>query len=76
MSHGVHDTTSFDDGHSSLAPAIIELIRLKNLELDASTEAQIRHKIGLVLDVGEAKLRRYEETIAELCTKLDDKAQT
>ena len=75
VSHGVNDTTSFDDGHSNLAPAVIELIRLNNLVLDASTEAQIRHKIGLVLDVGEAKLRRYEETIAELCRKLDDKAQ-
>jgi len=50
---------------------VLELIRSDNLKLKASTEVQLRHKIGMKLDVGETKLQRYEETISELCNRLD-----
>ena len=63
------------DQESDLATAVLELIHSENLELSVSTELQLRHKIGLTLDVGQAKLRRYEETISELRGKLNDKLQ-
>jgi hypothetical protein len=55
-----------------LATAILELIRSDGLDLKASTEMQIRHEIGLRLDVDETKLRRYEETISEQRKRLDE----
>ena len=59
-----YDRTSlYGNGESDLATAILELLRSDNLKLKASTEVQVRHEIGLALDVGETKLRRYEETI-------------
>lgn len=62
-----YDRTSlYGNGESDLATAILELIRSDNLKLKASTEVQVRHEIGLALDVSETKLRRYEETISEL----------
>jgi len=53
------------EGQSNLTTIVLESIRSDNLELKASTETQLRHKIGLKLDVDETKLRRYEETISE-----------
>lgn len=63
------------DQESDLTTAVLELIHSEGLELSVSTELKLRHKIGLVLDVGQAKLRRYEETISELHRKLNDQEQ-
>jgi len=61
-----YDRTSlYGNEESDLATAILKLIRSDNLKLKAFTEVQVRHKIGLALDVSETKLRRYEETISE-----------
>ncbi len=50
-----YDRTSlYGNGESDLATAILELLRSDNLKLKASTEVQVRHEIGLALDVGEA----------------------
>jgi hypothetical protein len=57
---------------SDLTTTVLELIRSDNLELKASTELQLRHEIGLKLDVGRTKVRRYEETITELRKRLDE----
>jgi hypothetical protein len=60
------------EGESDLITTVLELIRSDSLELKASTESQLRHEIGLVLDVGRTKVARYQETIAELRKKLDE----
>jgi hypothetical protein len=57
---------------SDLTTTVLELIRSDNLELKVSTELQLRHEIGLKLDVGRTKLRRYEDTITELRKRLDE----
>ena len=58
-------------GESDLTTTILELIRAENRELKISTEMQIRHEIALKLDLAEAKMRRYKETISALCKRLD-----
>lgn len=61
-----YDRTSlYDNEESDLATAILKLIHSNNLKLKTFTEVQVRHKIGLTLDVSEIKLRRYEKTISE-----------
>ncbi|CZR66097.1 uncharacterized protein PAC_15998 [Phialocephala subalpina] len=60
------------EGESDLIATVLELIRSDGLELEASTELQLRHEIGLVLDVGRAKVGRYQETITELRKRLDE----
>jgi hypothetical protein len=57
---------------SDLTARILELIRAEHPQLKASTEMQLRHEIGLALDVGDTKLRRYEVTISELRKRVDD----
>lgn len=52
--------------------SVLELIRSDNLELKVSTEMQLRHEIGLKLDVSETKLRRSKETISELRKRIDE----
>ena len=59
-------------GDSDLTTTVLELIRSENIELKASTEMQMRHEIGLRLDVDGTKVRRYEETIRELRKRLDE----
>jgi hypothetical protein len=48
------------------------LIRADNLKLRAATEVQLRLGVGLGLGVGAAGLQRYEETVFELQTKVDE----
>jgi len=60
------------EGESDLITTVLELIRSDNLELKASTKLQLRHEIGLALDVGRTKVGRYQETITELCKRLDE----
>jgi len=55
-----------------LTTTVLDLVRAEYPNLKASTEMQIRHEIGLALDVGETKLRRYEGTIAELSKRVDE----
>jgi hypothetical protein len=57
---------------SDLTTRILELIRAEHPQLKASTEMQLRHEIGLAIDVGETKLRRNEVTISELRKRVDD----
>lgn len=57
---------------SSLTSTVFDLIRSDNVELKPSTEIQIRHEIDLVVDVGKAKVQRYEETIYKLHERIDE----
>lgn len=57
---------------SDLIATVLDLIRADNPELKASTEVQLRHEIGLILDVSETKIRRYEATICELRKRVDE----
>ena len=59
-------------GESDLTETVLELIRADHPQLKASTELQLRHEIGLTLDVSETKLRRYEATISELRKRVDE----
>jgi hypothetical protein len=59
-------------GERDLTTIVLELVRADSPKLKASTELQLRHEIGLALDVGEAKLRRYEGTISELLKRVDE----
>jgi hypothetical protein len=64
---------SFDtEGDSDLTMSVLELIGSDNLELKVSTEMQLRHEIGLKLDVSETNLRRSKETISELRKRIDE----
>jgi len=56
---------------SNLTTTALELIRSNDLKLKTSTKVQLRHKICMKWDVDETKLRRYEETIAELRNRLN-----
>jgi len=60
------------EGASDLITTVLELICSNSLGLKASTELQLRHEIGLVLDVGRTKVGRYQETITELRKRLDE----
>jgi len=72
-----NDRTNLNpDGESDLTTTVLELIRSDNPKLKASTELQLRHKIGMKLDVGETKLRRSEETISALRSRLDEMETT
>jgi hypothetical protein len=72
-----NDRTNLNpDGESDLTTTVLELIRSDNPKLKASTELQLRHKIGMKLDVGETKLRRSEETISALRNRLDEMETT
>ena len=55
-----------------LSTTILELLHSDSVRLKASTELQLRHEIRLQLNVGETKLRAYEETISELRKRIDD----
>ena len=57
---------------SDLAAKVLDLVRADFPNLKASTELEIRHEIGLALDMGETKLRRYEVTIRELMKRVDE----
>ena len=59
-------------GESDLITTVLELIRSDSLALKASAELQLRHEIGLVLDVGRTKIGRYQETITELHKRLNE----
>jgi hypothetical protein len=56
----------------NLITTVLELIRSDSLELKASTELQLRHEIGLVLDIGRTKVGRYQEIITELRIRLNE----
>jgi hypothetical protein len=60
------------EADSSLTSTVLGLIRSDNVELKPSTEIQIRHEIDLVVDVGKAKIQRYEETISKLHERVDE----
>jgi hypothetical protein len=60
---------------SSLASTVLELIRSDNVELKPSTEIQIRHEIDLVVDLGNTKVQRYQETISKLHERVDELEQ-
>lgn len=57
---------------SSLTSTVLGLIRSDNVELKPSTEIQIRHEIDLVVDIGKAKVQRYDETICKLHERVDE----
>lgn len=59
-------------GDSTLTSAVLDLIRSDNVELKPSTEIQIRHEIDLVVDVGRARVQRYQETISKLHERIDE----
>jgi hypothetical protein len=67
-----HTATLNPKGESDLIATVLDLIRADNLKLKGSTEMQIRHEIGLALDLGETKLRRHEGTISELYKRIDE----
>jgi hypothetical protein len=60
------------EGGIDLTTTVLELIRSEKIELQASTQMQLCHEIGLKVDVDQAKLRRYEATISELRKRLDE----
>jgi hypothetical protein len=60
------------EGESSLTLTVLDLIRSDNVELKPSTEIQIRHEIDLMVDIGKAKVERYEETISKLHKRVDE----
>jgi hypothetical protein len=57
---------------SSLTSTVLNLLRSDNIVLKPSTEIQIRHEIDLVVDIGKAKIQRYEETISKLHERVDE----
>jgi hypothetical protein len=57
---------------SDLATKVLDLIRADNPGLKGSTELQIRHEIGLALDMGETKLRRHDAEISDLRKRVDE----
>ena len=57
---------------SSLAAVVLNLIQSDKIELKPSTKIQIRHEIDLVVDVGRAKVQRYEETICMLHERIEE----
>jgi hypothetical protein len=63
-----HDPAS----ESDLITRVLDLIRADHPDLKASTEMQLRHEIGLTLDLEETKSRRYESTISMLRKKVDE----
>jgi hypothetical protein len=68
-----NDTAGLDlPRESDLTTTVLELIRADYPKLKASTEMQLRHEIGLALDLSETKLRRYEGTISELNKRIDE----
>jgi hypothetical protein len=62
-----------DDRRSDLAARVLSLIRSEKVNFRDSTLARIRHEIEMEVDLNDAKLRRYNETITELSRKLDEK---
>lgn len=60
------------EGESSLTSTVLGLIRSDNVELKPSTEIQIRHEIDLVVDIGKAKVQRFDETISKLHERVDE----
>lgn len=60
------------EADSNLTSTVLDLIRSDNIELKFSTEIQIRHEIDLVVDVGKAKIERYEETISKLRERVEE----
>lgn len=60
---------------SSLASTVLELIRSDKVDLKPSTEIQIRHEIDLVVDLGNTKVQRYQETISKLHERVDELEQ-
>lgn len=57
---------------SDLTSTVLDLIRAENVDLKPSTKIQIRHEIDLVVDVGKAKVQRYEETIQKLHERIEE----
>jgi hypothetical protein len=55
-----------------LATVIIALVLADGVNLKVSTEIQIRHEIGLRVDVYESRIKRYEECVSELRERLVD----
>jgi hypothetical protein len=51
---------------------VLKLLRSDNITLKASTEAQLRHVIRLKIDIEQTKLRRSEQTISNLCERVDE----
>ena len=72
LDHKTRKANSGLEEDSSLTTTVLGLIRSDNIQLKPSTEIQIRHEIDLVVDVGKAKILRYEETISELHQRVDE----
>jgi hypothetical protein len=70
--HRYNDDPFKSESDTDLTTAIMELLRSDNVELRTSTEVQLQHTIGLGVGVYEAKLRKFEETVAKLRKKLDE----
>jgi hypothetical protein len=67
-----NDRTNLNlDEESDLIITILELIRSNNSKFKTFTKLQLRHKIGIKLNINEIKLRKYEETISALRNRLN-----
>jgi len=68
LEHAIHLSS---ERKSNLTSAVLRLLRSEGVELTSSIEIMIRHEIGTEMEVNEAKVRGYEETISELKRELD-----
>jgi hypothetical protein len=66
--HGIDFESGEDEGLSTI---ILQLLRSNNVVVRASTEARLRHTITSEIGVYETKLRTSEQTISQLCKRLD-----
>ena len=70
--HPHHSLAARGEGEGDLTTTVLRLLRDEKISLKESTELQIRHEIDLELDLTAAKVKRYEETIARMSTRLDE----
>jgi hypothetical protein len=59
-------------GDAGLTATILELLRSANVKLSASTEVNLRRTINQEVGIFETKLENLEDSVSELCSKVDE----